>query len=263
MQTTSNGLARSEPHEIPLKNIVLGDNARKTLDPKSILRLAKNIEAVGLLQPLLVAKDTRPGGTGRYILRAGFRRYHALKVLKWTEVPVRVTGEGTYAGPLMAAAQNIAENTSREEIPPFELAQAAFYLVVGDDKNPPKMTRKEAANYFGIHEKHLNNLIRCIDRCSPVVLAAWKKMPQNIPVGAVVSWAPLDHADQEKALEDFLGGTKADRKILKMSKHARSGALKKDIQAMADRWADKPGKVAEGVNAALRWVLGETKTLKP
>jgi ParB family chromosome partitioning protein len=256
MQSTSNGFAtHAEAFTIPVKSIILGDNARKTFDPASILRLARNIEAVGLLQPLVVV--LAPGG--RYTLRAGFRRLRALQALKWVNIPVRVVEKD---GPLMAAAQNIAENTSREEIPPFELAQAAYALVVGDDKNPSKMTRKEAAIYFGVHEKHLNNLIRCMDRCSPVVLAAWKKMPNNIPVGAVVAWAPLDHDAQEKKLEEFLGGSKADRKILKMSKRGRSGAVKKDILVMADKWSDKPGKFAEGVAAALRWALGETKGIK-
>ena len=65
---------------MPICNIRVGDRIRRDLG--NIDGLARNIDAIGLLQPLVVLSD----GT----LLAGARRLAAVKLLGWPEVPVRI-----------------------------------------------------------------------------------------------------------------------------------------------------------------------------
>ena len=65
---------------MPICNIRVGDRIRRDLG--DIDGLAQNIDAIGLLQPLVVLSD----GT----LLAGARRLAAVKLLGWQEVPVRI-----------------------------------------------------------------------------------------------------------------------------------------------------------------------------
>ena len=65
---------------MPICNIRVGDRIRRDLG--DIEGLARNIDAIGLLNPLTVWSD----GT----LLAGARRLAAVKLLGWLEVPVRI-----------------------------------------------------------------------------------------------------------------------------------------------------------------------------
>jgi len=100
---------------IPLKRIKLSDEQMRT-DPLSVgvEDLARSIERVGLLHPLVV----RRGGDG-YVVVAGVRRYLALVSLNWEEVPcVVIEGKDQELD-----AITVHENIHRQNVNPVEEAR--------------------------------------------------------------------------------------------------------------------------------------------
>jgi ParB/RepB/Spo0J family partition protein len=91
-----------------IADITMGVRQRQDLG--DIAGLAKSIEELGLLQPIVVTPDRN--------LVAGRRRLEAVKELQWTEVPVRVAENLTDALALLKAEQD--ENKCRKDFTPSE-----------------------------------------------------------------------------------------------------------------------------------------------
>jgi hypothetical protein len=70
----------TKPHSIPITDVIVGERYRRDLG--DIDELARSIEEVGLLHPIVI----RPDGT----LIAGKRRLEAGKALGWQSIPVNV-----------------------------------------------------------------------------------------------------------------------------------------------------------------------------
>lgn len=98
-------------------SITPGNNDRTTFDPASLNDLADNIRSNGLIQPITV----RPlADTGLFQIVAGERRFRAVSLLQWEEIPCIVkdmTDE-------QAAAVMLAENVARADIDPIDEARA-------------------------------------------------------------------------------------------------------------------------------------------
>lgn len=97
----------------------------KGTDDSEIPGLADNIEAEGLLQPLVVGSKTKSG----YPIHAGSRRYRALKLIETKiddsiDVPCMVL-----AGKPSAVEISLAENVCREALHPIDEAEAFAKLV--------------------------------------------------------------------------------------------------------------------------------------
>jgi hypothetical protein len=109
---------------VPAWSIEIGERHRKDLG--DIDALAKSIDEVGLLQPLVVVDTGRKdgGGVAIYWLVAGHRRLQALMKLRREKkrendnVPVRVARELTDAVELLRAERD--ENTCRKDFTPTE-----------------------------------------------------------------------------------------------------------------------------------------------
>jgi ParB family chromosome partitioning protein len=71
---------RMESRMVPVDSIKIGERIRKDLG--DIDGLARNIDQIGLLHPITIT------GEGRLV--AGARRLAAIKLLGWSEVPVRI-----------------------------------------------------------------------------------------------------------------------------------------------------------------------------
>jgi len=91
------------------------DAHRKEIDPERIAALADDIAANGLLQPPGVRG---PSDTGRYAVVWGHRRWLAIGLLNWPELPCRVF-PWSY-DPLVART---AENFMQEKLTPVEEAE--------------------------------------------------------------------------------------------------------------------------------------------
>ena len=107
---------------MPVANIEVGQRHRRDLG--DVDGLARSIEHLGLLQPLVVFPDGR--------LIAGHRRLLAAKKLNWAEVPVRIVGDWTEA--LLALEAERDENTCRKDFTPSEAVAVSEDVKVVEDK---------------------------------------------------------------------------------------------------------------------------------
>jgi ParB-like chromosome segregation protein Spo0J len=93
---------------IPIDAIVVGERRRPLGD---VSALARSINEVGLLHPIVVTPDRR--------LVAGWHRLEACRLLGWTEIPAVVMDVSPAVAELVAAE----ENTFRRELTGLERAE--------------------------------------------------------------------------------------------------------------------------------------------
>ncbi|MDJ0791100.1 MAG: ParB/RepB/Spo0J family partition protein [Acidimicrobiia bacterium] len=122
---------------------------RTDFDQTSIDELAESIEAVGLLQPIVV----RTAGDG-YVLVAGERRLRAVKQLGWDDVAAVIRDETDDATNLTEA---LVENLQREDLSPLE--EAAAYQELLEEYG---MTHDGVASSVGKSRSTITNSIRLL-----------------------------------------------------------------------------------------------------
>jgi len=132
--------------EIEPKN----DQPRKYFDTESLEALAESITQHGLLQPIIV----REGEGGFYQILAGERRWRASKMAGLTEIPAIVME----ADSLRAAEVAIIENVQRENLNPYEEAQAYASLM-----SEFSLTQEEVAAKVGKSRPAIANTMRLLD----------------------------------------------------------------------------------------------------
>ena len=132
--------------EIEPKN----DQPRKYFDTESLEALADSISQHGLLQPIIV----REGEGGFYQILAGERRWRASKMAGLTEIPAIIME----ADSLRAAEVAIIENVQRENLNPYEEAQA--YASLMSEFN---LTQEEVAAKVGKSRPAIANTMRLLE----------------------------------------------------------------------------------------------------
>lgn len=123
---------------------------RQTFDDEALGELADSIQALGVLQPLLV----RPGRPGRYELVAGERRLRASQRAGLVSVPVLVV-ETDDEGSLERA---LVENVHRENLNPIE--EAAAYRQLMDEGG---LTQESLGEKLGRNRVTITNTLRLLD----------------------------------------------------------------------------------------------------
>lgn len=128
-------------------------NPRKRFDEIKLQELAKSIDEVGILQPLVVTESDTPG---KYLLIAGERRLRAAKMIGLEHVPVvfRRLPRNT---PADQAACMLIENLQREDLDPIEEANA--YATLTRDYG---WKQTELAETLGISQSHIANRMRLL-----------------------------------------------------------------------------------------------------
>ena len=97
--------------------IVPGNNDRTVFNQSDLGKLAQNIKQNGLIQPITIRQLD---GTELYQIVAGERRYRAMQILGWDEIPCIVADLTDKE----AAIIMLAENTSRADIDPIDEGRA-------------------------------------------------------------------------------------------------------------------------------------------
>lgn len=122
---------------------------RQVFDEDSLAELAASIEAVGLLQPVVVRRTT----SGRYELVMGERRWRACQLAGIDVIPaiVRETSDDDML------REALMENLHREQLNPLE--EAAAYQQLLDDF---AATHDELARRIGRSRPHISNTIRLL-----------------------------------------------------------------------------------------------------
>jgi len=122
---------------------------RQAFDQDSLAELAASIDAVGLLQPVVVRRTA----SGRYELIMGERRWRACQLAGIDVIPaiVRETSDDDML------RNALIENLHREQLNPLE--EAAAYQQLLDDF---AATHEELARRVGRSRPHISNTIRLL-----------------------------------------------------------------------------------------------------
>ncbi|APR98848.1 ParB/RepB/Spo0J family partition protein [Wolbachia endosymbiont of Folsomia candida] len=123
---------------------------RKYFDEESLKELAISIEKSGIIQPIVVRKDSNEDG---YEIIAGERRWRASKIANLNSVPVIIKDLSDKACLEIA----IIENIQRQDINPIEEGEAYKRLI-----DEFSYTHEELASALGKSRSHITNMIRML-----------------------------------------------------------------------------------------------------
>lgn len=168
-----------KPHPVSID-----DEGRACCTIHGVQYLAKDIERNGLMTPLIV----RQTGKDKYQLIAGFRRYQAVKLLKWPQVAVQVR---TDMGDEQAYLLNLLENTSRENLTPYEIASRCDLLKKQFGWDGPAIAGK-----LNKTKSYVNNLMRTYQNLHPDILKAWRNGDEGTNMTKLTKLAALDKKEQ-------------------------------------------------------------------
>ncbi len=128
---------------------------RERFDDAGLASLAESIRRSGVMQPIIVRPAARQGGgTVRYELVAGERRWRAARLAGLASVPALVRDLDDES----AAEWAVVENVQREDLNPIERARALRGLVERFG-----LTHGEIAERVGLERSSVANLIRLTD----------------------------------------------------------------------------------------------------
>ncbi len=144
---TSSGIA-----QIPIEDISPNPHQpRIEMDEDTIRELAESIREYGIIQPLIVSKETEQDG---YLLIAGERRWKAAKTVGLSMVPA-IIREVTEQGQLEIA---LIENLQREDLTPLETAGAYQQLAENF-----ALTHEQIAARVGKSRTSVTNTLRLLN----------------------------------------------------------------------------------------------------
>jgi ParB family transcriptional regulator, chromosome partitioning protein len=142
--------AGTELRQLPVANISPNPHQpRAVFDDELLGSLAASIDALGVLQPVLV----RPLGEDRYELIAGERRWRASQLVGLASIPALVREIDDNA----SLQQALVENLHREDLNPLE--EAAGYQQLIDEF---ALTQDEVASRVGKSRSAVANTIRLL-----------------------------------------------------------------------------------------------------
>ena len=141
--------------EMPVELLQRGQyQPRVDIRQDTLEDLASSIRAQGVVQPIVVRPIGKEGGTRRYEIVAGERRWRAAQLAGLAEIPAVVKDIPDEA----AIAMALIENIQREDLNPLEEARALDRLISEFD-----LTHAEAAKAVGRSRAAVSNLLRLRD----------------------------------------------------------------------------------------------------
>ncbi len=150
------GPPRDELTRIPLDLLQRGRYQPRTdMRQESLQELADSIRAQGVVQPIVVRPvDSTDGGSQRYEIIAGERRWRAAQIAGLADIPALVRDVPDDA----AVAMSLIENIQRENLNPLEEARALQRLI-----EEFRMTHQTAAEAVGRSRVAVSNLLRLLE----------------------------------------------------------------------------------------------------
>jgi ParB family chromosome partitioning protein len=146
--------------EVPVELLQRGQyQPRVDIRQDTLEDLASSIRAQGVVQPIVVRPIGKDGGTQRYEIVAGERRWRAAQMAGLAEIPAVVKEIPDEA----AIAMALIENIQRENLNPLEEARALDRLIHEFD-----LTHAEAAEAVGRSRAAVSNLLRLQDLADKV-----------------------------------------------------------------------------------------------
>jgi|SRR5665213_1499608 len=129
------------------------DQPRRQFDEVGIRELATSIERHGVMQPIIVVKDSNINGASRYKIVAGERRWRAAGQAKLKDIPAIVRS----LKELEQIELALIENIQRVDLSPLEQALAVYRL-----QHQFNLSLEEVANKLGKAVSTVSNLGRLL-----------------------------------------------------------------------------------------------------
>lgn len=138
--------------QLPVELLQRGEyQPRVDMRQDSLEELAASIKAQGVVQPIVARPIASTGGTQRYEIVAGERRWRAAQMAGLAEIPAVVRDVPNES----AIAMALIENIQREDLNPLEEARALDRLI-----REFELTHAEAATAVGRSRASVSNLLR-------------------------------------------------------------------------------------------------------
>ena len=220
----------SDPVTLPISSIKPNEEQpRKRFDEKRLAELAESIKQYGIIQPILVKKES-----DFYRIVAGERRFRAAQMAGLKQVPVTIfKGEEEYQVSLI-------ENLQREDLNPIEIAEAYNELMERFNYTQDELSKK-----VGKSRSEVSNSMRLLNLCEKV-----KDLVRcgELSTGQVRPLAVLKHDEQELLLERILNEKLTARQVEKIAsaKPAKKKAKKAETSEI---WQKKAAEIASGTKA--------------
>ncbi len=232
--------------EVPLKSIVVKDQVRTKFNESSIRELAANIEANGLIQPLVVHREK-----SRFVLICGERRYRAMSTIDIDAAPCFVLEDKT-ADELMAI--QFSENSSREALHYIDKADGILNY-----QKATKSSERKICKALGISKTEVHRSL-IIAKLSSKVKEAAKAF--DIEKYVLIELNGIDDKSFRKKVERqiLLGAIRKRVELRRMIKEGGVISVKKS-KMKSKKQASLP--VGLSANAFLKVMKSQSKDLDP
>ena len=175
---------------------------RSVFSEEKIEELARTIHTHGVIQPIVI----RSIGENKFEIIAGERRYRAMKLLEWLEVPAIVRNLDDKE----TASIALIENLQREELTPIEEAYAYEQLL-----QLHSLTQEALAQRLGKGQSTIANKIRLLKLPEEIKSAIMEKKLSERHARALISLkdSKLQIAMFEEVLEKQLNVKQLENRI--------------------------------------------------
>lgn len=177
--------------ELDISTIVPNEyQPRKAFKDDALKELASSIKEKGVIQPIIVRKDT----DNTFKLITGERRWRAAKMAGLTKLPAIVKD----AAPAETLELALIENIQREDLNPLEAAEAFHRLI-----NDFNLTHDDLSRKIGKDRATVTNYLRIL------------KLPSEIKAWIAEGYLSIGHAKALLQIENVMAQLDAARKIIK------------------------------------------------
>jgi len=217
--------------ELPVELLQRGQyQPRVDIRQDTLEDLASSIRAQGIVQPIVVRPIGKEGGTQRYEIVAGERRWRAAQMAGLADIPAVVKDIPDEA----AIAMALIENIQRENLNPLEEARALDRLIREFD-----LTHAEAAEAVGRSRAAVSNLLRLQDLSDKVLPMLESRQLE------------MGHARALLGISNAIQQLDAARQVVKKGLSVRE--TERLVKHMLDNsGGKKPAKQTETGNADIR-----------
>jgi ParB/RepB/Spo0J family partition protein len=268
------------PAEVLLVDKIIIDHVDEKPLKKEVESLAADLNASGMVYPIVVATGTEPGQDIPentkpkdmvYRLKGGRKRLEAARLLKWEQIKAVVIPSTITNRALEDRFCRLIEECQRKELTDFDVAKAGVDI---EERHNIKGT--EFARVMGLSQGYTYNLMRWYKVLPDEVKEAWKEKHDLINQAELEF---MSHLTSKEAIEHwrkrckahhnpepFLpGGPKSNGKHPDNPRRPRTGHRATEIQLLKlqDAIVEAPliMAVKDLLLATLRFALGTTKSV--
>ena len=256
---------RTHPHEeIPMDAVYVNPEFNSRSGDLDIQGLSESIDTLGLMQPIVVARDERTVDKRvyKYRLVDGFRRFAAVTKLGWKTIPAVII----QADVENARLHNLAENLARKDLRLYDTMRTIYDL---SDKRGIQTVR--IARETGMKESRAASMIKVWPKLAPSLKERWVTIPNpswEPTMHQLTQWSSLSPPEQNKewskwANDESVEGDEFEDEEIELPprrpchKRRKTSSIRSMIQALSD---DKT-ETSKAQIRALLWALGERDSL--